>query len=100
MPFKRCENSLSVITTLLETAIGRNASFSTKASQFNDWELPLLYNALIEKVNAKFTSLDLKSHEEQNVSEESTIIPPKRVRYLSEIVDNNKTTINKLRNKR
>ena len=64
--------------------------FSTKASQFNDWGTTALYNALIEKVNAKFTSLDLKSYEEQNVSEESTIIPPKRVRYLSEIVDNNK----------
>ena len=46
----------------------------------------------MKKVNAKFTSLDLKSYEEQNVSEESTIIPPKRVRYLSEIVDNNKIT--------
>ena len=64
--------------------------FSTKASQFNDWGTTALYNALIEKVNAKFTSLDLKTYEEQNVSEESTIIPPKRVRYLSEIVDNNK----------
>lgn len=64
--------------------------FSTKASQFNDWGTTALYNALIEKVNAKFTSLDLKSYEEQNVSEDSTIIPPKRVRYLSEIVDNNK----------
>lgn len=64
--------------------------FSTKASQFNDWGTTALYNALVEKVNAKFTSLDLKSYEEQNVSEESTIIPPKRVRYLSEIVDNNK----------
>lgn len=64
--------------------------FSTKASQFNDWGTTALYNALIEKVNAKFTSIDLKSYEEQNVSEESTIIPPKRVRYLSEIVDNNK----------
>ena len=64
--------------------------FSTKASQFNDWGTTALYNALIEKVNAKFTSLDLKSYEEQNVAEDSTIIPPKRVRYLSEIVDNNK----------
>lgn len=64
--------------------------FSTKASQFNDWGTTALFNALIEKVNAKFTSLDLKSYEEQNASEESTIIPPKRVRYLSEIVDNNK----------
>ena len=73
-----------------ETPLEEMPVFSTKASQFNDWGTTALYNALIEKVNAKFTSLDLKSYEEQNVSEESTIIPPKRVRYLSEIVDNNK----------
>ena len=75
---------------LWETPLEEMPVFSTKASQFNDWGTTALYNALIEKVNAKFTSLDLKSYEEQNVSEESTIIPPKRVRYLSEIVDNNK----------
>lgn len=76
--------------TLFEKPLDEMPVFSTKASQFNDWGTTALYNALIEKVNAKFTSLDLKSYEEQNVSEESTIIPPKRVRYLSEIVDNNK----------
>ena len=75
---------------LWETPLEEMPVFSTKASQFNDWGTTALYNELIEKVNAKFTSLDLKSYEEQNVSEESTIIPPKRVRYLSEIVDNNK----------
>ena len=75
---------------LWETPLEEMPVFSTKASQFNDWGTTALYNALIEKVNAKFTSLDLKSYEEQNVSEDSTIIPPKRVRYLSEIVDNNK----------
>ncbi|WP_213196848.1 methylmalonyl-CoA mutase family protein [Cloacibacterium caeni] len=75
---------------LWETPLEEMPVFSTKASQFNDWGTTALYNALVEKVNAKFTSLDLKSYEEQNVSEESTIIPPKRVRYLSEIVDNNK----------
>lgn len=75
---------------LWETPLEEMPVFSTKASQFNDWGTTALYNALIEKVNAKFTSLNLKSYEEQNVSEESTIIPPKRVRYLSEIVDNNK----------
>lgn len=75
---------------LWETPLEEMPVFSTKASQFNDWGTTALYNALIEKVNAKFTSLDLKSYEEQNVSEESAIIPPKRVRYLSEIVDNNK----------
>lgn len=75
---------------LWETPLEEMPVFSTKASQFNDWGTTALFNALIEKVNAKFTSLDLKSYEEQNVAEDSTIIPPKRVRYLSEIVDNNK----------
>ncbi len=64
--------------------------FSTKASQFNDWGTTELYNALIKKVNSKFENLAFNEYEEQNVSEDSTIIPPKRVRYLSEIVENNK----------
>jgi len=63
--------------------------FSTKASQFNDWGTTELYNSLIKKVNSKFENLGLNEYVEQNVSEESTIIPPKRVRYLSEIVENN-----------
>ncbi len=64
--------------------------FSTKASQFNDWGTTELYNTLIQKVNDKFSDLNLKEYVENNIQEESTIIPPKRVRYLSEIVENNK----------
>lgn len=64
--------------------------FATKASQFNDWGTTEVYNALIKKVNAKFESLGLQEYVEQNVSEDSTVIPPKRVRYLSEIVENNR----------
>lgn len=64
--------------------------FSTKASQFNDWGTTEVFNALVRKVNEKFESLNLGEYEEQNVSEDSTVIPPKRVRYLSEIVENNK----------
>ena len=64
--------------------------FSTKASQFNDGGTTEIYNQLIQKLNSKFSVLNLNEYVEQNVSEESTIIPPKRVRYLSEIVDNNK----------
>src|SRR5690606_13765852 len=48
------------------------------------------YNELIKKVNARFEGLNLSEYEEQNVSEETTIIPPKRVRYLSEIVETNR----------
>lgn len=64
--------------------------FSTKASQFNDWGTTEIYNELIKKLNSKFSELNLNEYVEQNVAEDSTIIPPKRVRYLSEIVDNNK----------
>ena len=64
--------------------------FSTKASQFNDWGTTEVFNALVRKVNEKFESLNLDEYEEQNVSEDSTVIPPKRVRYLSEIVENNR----------
>ncbi len=64
--------------------------FSTKASQFNDWGTTEIYNQLIKKLNSKFSELNLNEYSEQNVSEDAMIIPPKRVRYLSEIVDNNK----------
>ena len=64
--------------------------FSTKASQFNDWGTTEVFNALVGKINKKFESLNLDEYQEQNVSEESTVIPPKRVRYLSEIVENNR----------
>jgi len=74
---------------LFDKSLDEMPVFSTKASQFNDWGTTELYNILIKKVNEKFSSLNLNEYEEQNVSEESTIIPPKRVRYLSEIVENN-----------
>lgn len=64
--------------------------YSTKASQFNDWGTTELYNELIKKVNAKFENLGFGEFVEQNVSDDTTVIPPKRVRYLSEIVENNK----------
>ncbi|MDR2205375.1 MAG: methylmalonyl-CoA mutase family protein [Flavobacteriaceae bacterium] len=64
--------------------------FSTKASQFNDWGTTELYNQLIKKINTKVENINLNEYIEQNVSEEATIIPPKRVRYLSEIVENNR----------
>jgi len=64
--------------------------FSTKASQFNDWGTTEVFNALVGKINEKFESLNLDEYQVQNVSEDSTVIPPKRVRYLSEIVENNR----------
>ena len=75
---------------LFEKPLEEMPVFSTKASQFSDWGTTEVYNQLIKKLNSKFSELNLNEYSEQNVSEDSTIIPPKRVRYLSEIVDNNK----------
>ncbi len=69
--------------------------FATKASQFNDWGTTELYNALIRKVNERLrekdgdTAASFREFVEHNVSDDSTVIPPKRVRYLSEIVESN-----------
>ncbi|UFK98986.1 methylmalonyl-CoA mutase family protein [Kaistella faecalis] len=75
---------------LFEQPLEEMPVYSTKASQFNDWGTTELYNELIKKVNEKFDGLNLSGYIEQNVSEETTIIPPKRVRYLSEIVETNR----------
>lgn len=80
---------------LFEKPLEEMPVFSTKASQFNDWGTTEVYNALIEKLNERFDSAQrdkvlFNKYVEQNISEDATIIPPKRVRYLSEIVDNNK----------
>jgi isobutyryl-CoA mutase len=62
--------------------------FGTIASQFNDPGVNALYLALLDKIKEKtkvsfVTSMD-KPYE---MSEKIFIIPPKRVRYLSEIAD-------------
>lgn len=75
---------------LFEKPLEEMPVYSTKACQFNDWGTTELYNELIKKLNEKFDGLNLSGYIEQNVSEETTIIPPKRVRYLSEIVENNR----------
>ncbi|MCS5664000.1 MAG: methylmalonyl-CoA mutase family protein [Flavobacteriales bacterium] len=65
--------------------------YGTIASQFNDPGMNSLYRAVVNKVVEK-TGADLSSSytpsEEQ--SEKIFIIPPKRVRYLSEIAENNR----------
>lgn len=68
--------------------------FGTIASQFNDIGMNTLYRALIdqinkvsEKTNTKFeSSFELSAQ----TSEKQYIIPPSRVRYLSEISENNR----------
>ena len=65
--------------------------FGTIASQFNDPGTNSLYRVLIDKLNEK-TAATFKSSFvfEQDMSEKQFIIPPKRVRYLSEITENNR----------
>lgn len=75
---------------LWEQQLDEMPVYATKASQFNDHGTTELYNRLISKVNDKFSGLDLKTFAEQEITDEVTIIPPKRVRYLSEIVENNR----------
>jgi len=62
--------------------------FATMASQFNDHGVNLLYKELITIINAK-TKADLKSGFTigDDIEQIAGIIPPRRVRYLSEISD-------------
>ncbi|MCK5638550.1 MAG: methylmalonyl-CoA mutase, partial [Flavobacteriaceae bacterium] len=66
--------------------------FGTIASQFNDPGTNNLYSFIISLINNK-TSAKLNSTFEisEAMSEKQFIIPPKRVRYLSEITENNHT---------
>ena len=66
--------------------------YGTIASQFNDPGVNTLFVALIEKIKEK-TGVDfnLKSHDTGELSEKIFIIPPKRVRYLSEISETIRT---------
>ena len=60
--------------------------FGTIASQFNDPGMNFLYKAVMDKLVEK-TGVDLKSNMKitQEISEKIFVIPPARVRYLSEI---------------
>jgi len=62
--------------------------FGTIASQFNDPGMNSLYRAVIDKLNEK-SGANLKSHFEISgeMSEKIYIIPPSRIRYLSEITE-------------
>ena len=65
--------------------------FGTIASQFNDPGTNTLYKRLMDIVKEK-TGTDLHSdfHITDEMSEKIFIIPPSRVRYLSEISENNR----------
>jgi len=63
----------------------------TIASQFNDPGMNSLYLSILDKINdktkAKFNS---KAQASSNLSEKIYVIPPNRIRYLSEISENNR----------
>ena len=65
--------------------------FGSIASQFNDPGTTRLYKAVMDTIVLK-TGADLKSNVQLDggMSEKIFIIPPSRVRYLSEIADNNR----------
>ncbi|WLD23024.1 methylmalonyl-CoA mutase family protein [Flavobacterium dauae] len=70
--------------------------FGTIASQFNDPGTNQLYKSIIDKVVEK-TGADLKSTFKitKEMSEKIYVIPPSRIRYLSEIAENNRGYDNK-----
>ncbi len=65
--------------------------FGTIASQFNDPGMNRLYKSIMEKLVEK-TGANLKSDYQisEEMSEKIYIIPPARIRYLSEISENNR----------
>ena len=71
--------------------------FGTIASQFNDPGMNTLYKRIMDKLVEK-TDADLHSKMEITtaMSEKIFVIPPARVRYLSEIAENNRAYDNKV----
>ena len=65
--------------------------FGTIASQFNDPGMNSLYKAIMDMLVEK-TGVDLKSSMEitKEMSEKIFVIPPSRIRYLSEISESNR----------
>ena len=65
--------------------------YGTIASQFNDPGMNTLYKSIMDKLVEK-TDVDLKTKMEitKEMSEKIFVIPPKRVRYLSEIAESNR----------
>jgi len=66
--------------------------YGTIASQFNDPGMNTLYKSIMDKLVEK-TDADLKSTMEitKEMSEKIFVIPPARVRYLSEIAESNRS---------
>ncbi|MDP4599873.1 MAG: methylmalonyl-CoA mutase family protein, partial [Polaribacter sp.] len=77
---------------LWETPMDDLPIFGTIASQFNDPGMNSLYKAVMDKLMEK-TGTNLKSDMKitKEMSEKIYVIPPNRVRYLSEIAENNRS---------
>ncbi|MCO4819203.1 MAG: methylmalonyl-CoA mutase family protein [Bacteroidetes bacterium] len=76
---------------LFEANVDDMPVYGTIASQFNDPGVNALYGTLIDTINSNTKSTFTSSYgEEVSESEKIYIIPPQRVRYLSEISENNR----------
>lgn len=66
--------------------------YGTIASQFNDPGMNTLYKSIMDELSEKTDSpLESDYHISDEMSEKIYVIPPKRVRYLSEIAENNRS---------
>jgi len=75
---------------LFEQEVQTMPVFGTMASQFNDRGTNELYTALLQLFNVKFqTNFQTKIDFGHLFTDKNFVIPPKRGRYLSEIVENN-----------
>jgi len=78
---------------LWHSSVDEMPVFGSIASQFNDPGANALYKAIMNKIVEKTGIEALKSTFEitDEMSEKIYIIPPKRIRYLSEISENNRS---------
>ncbi|MBR9917530.1 methylmalonyl-CoA mutase family protein [bacterium] len=77
---------------LFEKDVDEMPVYGTIASQFNDPGVNSLYVRLIHEINEKAgSSFETTFSSNTELSEKIYIIPPKRVRYLSEISENNRS---------
>ena len=77
--------------TLFDKDVNSMPVYGTIASQFNDPGVNSLYKAIMDKFSEKGLGNFKSSFEiTDEMSEKIYVIPPKRVRYLSEISENNR----------
>ena len=77
--------------TLFDKDVNSMPVYGTIASQFNDPGVNSLYKAIMDKFSEKELGNFNSSFEiTDEMSEKIFVIPPKRVRYLSEISENNR----------